>query len=198
MTQNNVGIYASQISGHLYGGPYGAYDSLATVTVPSGGIASIEFAGIPTGYKHLQIRCLSRTLSAANGGDTTKIRFNSDSTTNYSTHVLDGYQGASAGVESTAGASTTYSTVFISSEGGQASGIFSASIIDILDYQNTNKYKTTRGFGGYDINGSTGGYNYIGMYSGNWRSTAAISSITLFNALGNFAQYSSFALYGVK
>ena len=61
MTQNNVGIYASQISGHLYGGPYGAYDSLATVTVPSGGVASVTFAGIPSGYQHLHIGGGART-----------------------------------------------------------------------------------------------------------------------------------------
>ena len=50
------GIYASQISGHTFV-PSGAYDALASVTIPAGQTAtSIVFAGIPSGYKHLQIR----------------------------------------------------------------------------------------------------------------------------------------------
>jgi hypothetical protein len=50
---------ASQISGHLYDGPFGAYDSLATVTL-SADAASVTFAGIPSGYKHLQIRAIHK------------------------------------------------------------------------------------------------------------------------------------------
>jgi hypothetical protein len=164
----------------------------------SSSASSITFAGIPSGYKHLQIRCLSRTTSAVTSGDTTKIQFNGDTTTNYSTHVLGGYQGAGGGLDYSGNASTTSSTVFISAENGQASGLFAAGIIDILDYSNVNKYKTTRGFGGYDMNGSTSGYNYVGMYTGNWRSLTAISTITLFNAIGSFSGNSQFALYGVK
>ena len=54
----NLGIIATSISGHLFTfSLVGNYDALATVTVPSGGLSSITFAGIPTtGYSHLQIR----------------------------------------------------------------------------------------------------------------------------------------------
>jgi hypothetical protein len=72
--------------------------------------------------------------------------------------------------------------------------IFSAHIIDILDYANTNKFKTTRTLHGYDLNGS----GLIQYFSGNWRSTSAISTIRLFPGNNALAQYSSFALYGVK
>jgi hypothetical protein len=37
-----LGIIASQMSGHLFA-PSGAYDSIATTTVGSGGAASITF-----------------------------------------------------------------------------------------------------------------------------------------------------------
>jgi hypothetical protein len=191
------GIYASQITGHLT--PTTGFVSIATQTVGSGGAASVTFSGIPQVYKHLQIRCLSRTTSSVNNGDTTKIRFNSDTATNYSNHLLGCYQGASSGLDYSGAASTTSATVFVSAENGQTSGLFAAAVIDILDYQNTNKYKTTRSLGGYDMNGSTSGYNYLSFVSGNWRSTAAITDITIFNAIGpNFAQYSSFALYGIQ
>jgi len=54
-----LGIYASQITGHLNPfTPTGSYDALASYTVPSGGASTITFAGIPTGgqYTHLQLR----------------------------------------------------------------------------------------------------------------------------------------------
>jgi len=64
--------------------------------------------------------------------------------------------------------------------------------MDIFDYSNTNKFKTSRELGGYDLNGSGG----VGFISGNFRSTSAITSIAF--AGTTFQQYSSFALYGVK
>jgi hypothetical protein len=85
MQPNRTGIFASQISGHLYDGPFGAYDSLATVTL-SAATSTITFAGIPSGYKHLQIRY---SLTAAAPADTT-LKFNGDSGANYSSHLLRG------------------------------------------------------------------------------------------------------------
>jgi hypothetical protein len=190
-----LGIYASQISGHLV---TNSYESISTVTVGAGGSSTVTFSSIPSTYKHLQIRGISRSTSAANSGDSLRMRFNSDNASNYSYHILDGYQGASGGIEAGSATSTTFASLFVQSENGHASNLFAAGIIDVLDYQNTNKYKTIRAIGGYDINGSTGGYNYVGIYSANWRSTSAVTDITLLCTGGNFAQYSSFALYGIR
>jgi hypothetical protein len=74
------------------------------------------------------------------------------------------------------------------------SSVFAANVIDILDYANTNKYKTTRSFSGADNNGS----GFVQFMSGLWMNTAAITSITILPNSDNFAQYSSFALYGIK
>jgi hypothetical protein len=83
---------------------------------------------------------------------------------------------------------------FMSASTGGAN-VFGTFIIDILDYANTSKYKTQRGLGGADLNGS----GYISFNSGNWRNTNAITSISLTPLYGSqFAQYSSFALYGIK
>jgi hypothetical protein len=70
---------------------------------------------------------------------------------------------------------------------------WAASIHDILDYSSTAKNKTVRTLNGWDNNGT----GVVLFYSGMTTSTDAISSITLTGAY-NFAQYSSFALYGVK
>ena len=89
-----LGIMASQISGHLYDGPYGAYDSLATVTLSST-TSSITFAGIPAGYKHLQIRMMVQTNRSSGVGDDIGMTFNSSSTDYYGYHILYG-NGSSA------------------------------------------------------------------------------------------------------
>ena len=75
-----------------------------------------------------------------------------------------------------------------------AASTFTAGVIDILDYANTNKYKTLRTLNGGDANGS----GNIQIESGSWRNTAAITSITLTHNGSGFTQYSSFALYGIK
>jgi hypothetical protein len=73
------------------------------------------------------------------------------------------------------------------------SNVFSAQIIDILDYANTNKTKVTRILTGYDLNGS----GSVGVESYLFNTTSAITSIKLYPN-NNFVQYSQIALYGIK
>lgn len=193
MTQNNVGIYASQISGRLWA-PNGAYDALATVTVPSGGTAaSITFAGIPAGYKHLQIRAIARASTGA--ANNAYITLNGDTAANYSHHQIYG-DGASTGAGGVANQSASGVPMFNFTNSTYAANLFGVGVMDILDYANTSKYKTVKLLTGNDVNGSGG---YIIMRSAGWRNTAAITSITFTPDGGSsFDQYSSFALYGVK
>jgi hypothetical protein len=153
--------------------------------------SSITFSSIPQDYTHLQIRGISRDARAVTI-NSINIRFNSDSGLNYSLHALNG-NGSSA----TSFAETSQSLAYIASSAGASAGanIFSATVADILDYANTNKFKTLRSLTGVDLNGS----GETKLWSGNWRSTSAITSISLTpNGSANFAQYSSFALYGLK
>jgi len=179
-----IGIMASQISGHLT--PATSYESISTVPVTST-VGYIEFTSIPATFQHLQIRAIAQGAS----GGSVLATFNSDTGANYSNHSLYG-DGASAGAQ--AGSST--SNINICRNGGisTTANIFSAFVIDILDYANGNKYKTTRALNGQDLNGS----GKINFESGNWRSTSAISTIRLTQNGSGFTQYSTFALYGVK
>jgi hypothetical protein len=181
------GILASQISGHLFA-PSGAYDALATVIVPSGGAASISFTGIPTEYKHLQIRMMLR--KSTSGSQESNMQFNGDTGTNYDSHYIIAFgSGIYVGYNSASAIKIWYTT------GNDATAnAFSSGIIDILDYQNTNKYKTTRTLNGQDLNGS----GEVNILSGLWMNTNAINSITLSPLSGNYVQYSQAALYGVK
>lgn len=197
MAQGDVGIYASQISGHLWA-PNGAYDALATVTVPAGGVASVTFAGIPQGYKHLQIRTLTRCTAAGNASvnyvGTGRVRFNGDTSSSYNSHWLDGNGSSASG-----GNFGTDTSIDIGDFGGvfaaSPANYFAATNIDILDYTSTTKNKTVKALGGNDRNG----YGRIQLTSGVWFATPqAITSITLTTDGTAWAEYSQFALYGVK
>jgi hypothetical protein len=172
--------------------PAGAYESIATVTVGSGGAASVTFSSIASTYTHLQVRAITRSTSG-NFNDML-VTANSDSGSNYSWHrILADGSTVTAG----ATASTTAITIGVNSSPTQTAGVFAANIIDILDYASTSKNKTFRALTGVDNNGS----GYVIPYSGAWyNSSTAISSLvfTPQSGAGNFAQYSSFALYGIK
>ena len=74
--------------------------------------------------------------------------------------------------------------------------MFGAGVTDILDYTNTNKYKTLRNFSGFDENGS--GTIRLSS-SANIGTSAAINSIYIYtNGGGNIDVGSQFALYGIK
>ena len=193
-------MIANQVAGLLAATtpptPVGDYESIQTVTVGSGGSSSINFTSIPSTYKHLQIRGLARAING--GGSNTwglDAIFNSDSGSAYtSSHGLYG-TGATAAATASATSQTkgTITNYPMSSATTNAFGIF---VADILDYTNTNKYKTLRGLGGYDGNDTNG---IVILRSFAWMNTSAITSITLTGGSGaDFAQYSTFALYGVK
>jgi hypothetical protein len=161
----------------------GDYESIATVTVGSGGTSTVSFTSIPNTYTHLQIRATAQ----ASASDIF-MRFNSDTTTSYAKHYLYGNG-------STATANGYNNQDLISFAYTTASGsVFSGNVCDILDYANTNKNKTVRVLNGWDSNGSGG----IILWSGAWFKTDAITSISIFPPSSVIAQYSHFALYGIK
>ena len=167
------------------GGATNSYESISTVTVGAGGSSVITFSSIPSTYKHLQIRYINTTSTV---NQNLVVTFNSDTGSNYAWHRLLG-DGSSA----IADASSSTTGMNIGRSGGNSTS-FAGGVFDILDYANTSKYKTARTLYGTDQNGS----GLIFLASGLWQNTAAISTVTFTPASGNFAQYSQFALYGIK
>lgn len=175
------GILASSIPS------VGDYESIATIN-GNGSTATITFSSIPATYSHLQVRVMARV--AAGGQDLT-VRFNGDTASNYARHRLtgSGSAAAAAGVASTTGITTLGLATMPTT-----ANIYAVSIIDILDYANTNKNKTVRMLSGQDSNGSGG----IELTSGLWVNTVAVDSLTIFAGSSNFPTAASFALYGIK
>lgn len=188
-----LGIWASSFNAGGFT-PTGSYDALATYTVGSTPVSTIEFAGLPTGgqYKHLEIRGIVR-FSGNDGGF--GMFFNGDSTgTNYYAHNLG-----------TSGSGTPYTQsgnegwfIWSMANNSATSGVFNGFVANVLDYSNTSKYKTTRILGGYDNNGS----GRMLFSSQLWNNTNAINSIKFDSRIqgstSDFAQYSQFSIYGVK
>ena len=184
-----LGIIASS---HFNFVPTGSFSSIATVTVGAGGSSTISFSSISGTYQHLQLRYIARDTGTGGGGDNLAIRANSDSGTNYTYHVLYG-TGSAAGASSNTGRTNSYTGLV--SNGGNTASVFTAGVVDILDYSSSgSKYKTFRSLSGYDSNGG----GIVAMESCVWMNTNAITSLDITCTSGNFAQYSSFNLYGVK
>jgi len=188
MISSLIGIIAS--SGGV--AETNSYESISTTTVGAGGVSSVTFSSIPSTYQHLQIRCLVKDTGTTYGtGLQVSLRMNSDSGSNYTYHNLKG-QGSSASAGGTGNGSQLYNGYYPGSLSNTSS--FGVIVMDILDYGDTNKFKTARALSGDDLNGS----GTVALTSGSWRSTSAITSIQLLPNDVAFAQYSSFALYGIK
>jgi hypothetical protein len=170
---------------------------IATTTLGSA-VSTVTFSSIPADYTHLQIRASYQTSRGTYPLDKIFIRFNSDTASNYSTHVVQG-NGASA--ISDVEINTKITDRDMSSTTAASGGlVFGGLIMDILDYANTNKYKTVRSISGFDTNGTVSGFGgRVGLFSGNWRSTSAITSITFtVDNAANYSANSKFSLYGIK
>lgn len=163
-----------------------SYFPIATTTLASA-TASITFSSIPSTYTHLQVRCFGRTTSG-NNSDYIGLTLNGAST-GYTQHQLVGN-----GTTVSTGANNGLSSIPLQRFPGIGSSIMGTMIVDILDYSNTNKFKTVREIGGFDTNSD----GYIALVSGSINTTSAITSMTFTPAAGNFIQYSSFSLYGIK
>ena len=188
------------INPFIYAGG-GDFESIATVTVGSGGASSIEFTSIPTStYQHLQLRSIFSTNRATYGQDDVNMQVGNgsvDTGSNYAWHHLTG-DGAAA--SATAGTSAT--NILIGATSGASGGVsmFGAMVLDILDYASTSKYKTVRALRGIDTNGAVAGFaGFVGLSSGVWMSTSSVTAIKLLPRFGsNFAQHTTTALYGVR
>jgi len=170
-----------------------SFDSLGAIVLTST-TATVTFNNIPQTYTHLQLRYIAKSVyNAGNGVDDPNLSFNSDTTyTNYRSHYLEG-NGASTyvGAVQTSGTYSLGAGVARSYTG--QTNMFASGVADIFEYT-TNKYKTIRSMGGADYNGS----GEVHFHSSLWMSTSAISRIDITCVAANFAQYSSFALYGIK
>lgn len=163
----------------------GDFYSIATASIPSA-TSTVTFDSIPQTYTHLQLRITSVITAGGNVG----MRFNNNSSSSYQSHQVQG-DGSSV-VPNSTGTETALSRLGLAVSTTQPF----VAVIDILDYTNTNKYKTVRSFNGQDANTASTDYR-VGLGSGLWMNTAAISRIDLATGM-TYGTNSTIALYGIK
>lgn len=170
--------------GYLPLGPSGAFESIASAT-GTGSSGTITFSSIPQTFQSLHIRVLFRPSTA----DAIFMRINGSSSTVYTYHQLAG--DGSTALSYGAG---TQDKIYLDSYNYPSSTMPQAMIINIENYTSTTQNKTVRCLTGTDLNSSGG----IALSSGLYRSTTAVTSLTLNVAGSNFDTSSTFALYGIK
>lgn len=186
--------YSSFLAGNAAYSP-GSYDLIQS-EILTGSQASVTFdvTGLGSTYQHLQLRMTLKDGGSATSSSNTRVglRFNADTAGNYATHTLFG-RGSS--VASAAVAPTGAMWISTDSIGTSATAnSFLGAVVDVLDPFETTKYTTMR-----SLAGLTAAYYYIGLNSGVWMNTAALTSLTILPIdTSNFTQYSRFSLYGLK
>jgi hypothetical protein len=160
------------------------YTPIASTTLGADA-SSVIFSSIPSTYTDLVLIAFVRSTRAATG-DTFRIRFNSDTASNYSTTFVYG-DGPAAGSSRLTSQTGVYNRINAASV---ASGTFSPTIIHIMNYSNSTTYKTT-------ISRANSTSEEISLNASLWRNTSAITSITALVDNGNLLSGSTLNLYGI-
>jgi hypothetical protein len=164
------------------------FELIASVTVGSGGSATIDFTSIPSTYTDLCMKFNGRTNQSA-VIDGTKIRFNNDNTSgNYTARRL--YADGSAAFSDTNNVGN-----FFSNGNTSTANTFSNCDLYIPNYTSSN----AKSYATENVAETNATTQYMGFGAQLWSGTAAINQITLSPESGTlFLQYSTAYLYGVK
>lgn len=163
--------------------PTPTYD-LIEEQVLSSSAASVTFSSIPGTYKDLVLEVFGKNSGTT--GDNVNATFNSDTGSNYSYTQVWG-DGTSASTNRAS--NSTYLVAGIISYSGDTGP--SSSTAHIMNYANTNVNKTV-------LVRRDRSAAYAVATVNLWRSTAAITSMTLTPSANSFASGCTFRLWGVS
>jgi len=158
------------------------YEPIATTTIGVA-TASISFSSIAATYTDLKVVLVALTSGGAN-----RIRFNSDSGTNYSRVKITG-----DGTSATSTQSTSATSISFGANANPVLTIPYLNTVDVFSYAGSTN-KTVLWDQELDLNGS----GEISKGVGLWRNTSAITAIELTNSGGNFLTGTTATLYGIK
>lgn len=163
------------------------YEPIATNTI-STSTASFNFNSISGNYTDLVL--VASNVTSVSAGSWMGLRFNSDTGSNYS--MTEMYGNGTSSTSTRYSSNTLVPINYYSGTGVNQTGF--VSVTHIMNYSNstTNKTTITR-----ENNAGDPNYPGAGAIVGLWRSTAAITSITILAQVSNFNS-GTFTLYGIK
>lgn len=164
------------------------YTLISSVTVGAGGAASISFSSIPSTYTDLCLKLSARLDSNPQSGlwSSIYIALNSSSS-NFSYRLLYG-SGSSA-----ASQTGTTEIAWVDSSAATANTFGNAELY-IPNYAGSTNKSISTDF----VQESNASASLMGLNASLWSNTAAINAISFTPPSGNFAQYTTAYLYGIK
>ena len=163
------------------------YEPIASTTLSSNA-ATVTFSNITGTLTDLVLVCnVQRATTAEN--PSLSLRFNSDTGSNYSMTGLYGTGTSALSARQSSQTMMIHNFVALPS----AADTFAVFRLSIMSYANTNVYKTALSEAAVV---GTGVQRTVGL----WRSTSAITSVTITNdgSPTNFSSGSTFSLYGIR
>jgi hypothetical protein len=160
------------------------FQKIATVTVGSGGAASMDFTSIPSTYTDLVLKTSLRDTFASTV-QIINMSFNGN-TANFSNRNLQGNG-------STASSFTQTRRILLSNSASSTANTFSNGDIYIPNYAGA----TNKSFSADSVTENNATSSFQALDASLWSNTAAITSITLTPDSGSFVQYSTATLYGI-
>ncbi len=163
------------------------YEPLASTTVSGTSTTQIDFTSF-SGYTDLVI--ISNARNSTSGGTDYFMRFNSDTSSNYSyTQIIGNGSSAASDLASSA---ARFNIGYVAGTSGTAGTLCR---INIFNYANTTTNKSIT----YNWNSEGADAKYILHGVGLWRKAPeAITTISIFTTTGNIQAGSIFTLYGIK
>lgn len=166
------------------------YSLLASSTVGAGGASAITFNNIPQNYTDLVVKVSLRNTAADTNTDT-KITFNG-STSGYSARRITG-SGTAAGSVTQSPTDAIY--FGLPGEGTLWTvSTFANGEMYIPNYTSSNN-KSISLDGVAENNGTAAAAHFAAAL---WSNSVAINQITLTSGNGNWAQYTTATLYGIR
>jgi hypothetical protein len=158
------------------------YTPIATTTISGTSTNQVTFSSLASTYTDI--------IAIVNGGVTSGninllARFNSDSGTNYSYTSLDGNGSAASSARTS---NSNY--LNLNYYGYMTADMNTNYVVNFMNYSNATTNKTVIARANNAGNGTNAIVNL-------WRSTAAVNRIDFYTSANNFANGTTFTLYGI-
>jgi len=166
----------------------GVFNQLGTTTLS--GVATYSFTGIPSSYKHLQVRGLFKTTSA---GQNVRYQYWNGSASAQIDYMS--LYAAPSTIGQGAGGNAGFVDTLTGSGPGTSNAYNAVLMVDILNYANTSIFKTASEKGGTATNAGEG--QSSGQVTSQYRyTTNAVNRFTFYTP-NTFTTFTRISLYGI-